>query len=219
VPTIVGIRPLGGRGTEEDALPTGVHIAEPRQALFDAAERLLVRDGPDALTSRAVTDEAGFAKGVLHRHFSDFEDFLAALVLNRAERIDAQAAELRASAGTGTLDANLVEALTALFSSVAVAIIPLIVFRSELRARLRQMRVAGGVPVLAEATTMISSYLAEECALGRIAVDADADSLAVSLVGAAHLLFAGRGGVLPAPGELDRAVTAVIADVIQRRPL
>jgi AcrR family transcriptional regulator len=219
VPTIVGIRPLGGRGTEEDALPTGVHIAEPRQALFDAAERLLVRDGPDALTSRAVTDEAGFAKGVLHRHFSDFEDFLAALVLNRAERIDAQAAELRASAGTGTLDANLVEALTALFSSVAVAIIPLIVFRSELRARLRQMRVAGGVPVLAEATTMISSYLAEECALGRIAVDADTDSLAVSLVGAAHLLFAGRGGVLPAPGELDRAVTAVIADVIQRRPL
>jgi AcrR family transcriptional regulator len=219
VPTIVGSRPLGGRGTEEDALPTGVHIAEPRQALFDAAERLLVRDGPDALTSRAVTDEAGFAKGVLHRHFSDFEDFLAALVLNRAERIDAQAAELRASAGTGTLDANLVEALTALFSSVAVAIIPLIVFRSELRARLRQMRVTGGVPVLAEATTMISSYLAEECALGRIAVDADADSLAVSLVGAAHLLFAGRGGVLPAPGELDRAVTAVIADVIQRRPL
>jgi AcrR family transcriptional regulator len=219
VPTIVGIRPLGGRGTEEDALPTGVHIAEPRQALFDAAERLLVRDGPDSLTSRAVTDEAGFAKGVLHRHFSDFEDFLAALVLNRAERIDAQAAELRASAGTGTLDANLVEALTTLFSSVAVAIIPLIVFRSELRARLRQMRVAGGVPVIAEATTMISSYLAEECALGRIAVDADADSLAVSLVGAAHLLFAGRGGVLPAPGELDRAVTAVIADVIQRRPL
>ncbi len=219
MPTIVGIRPLRGRRAEEDALPTGVHIAEPRQALFDAAERVLLRDGPDALTSRAVTDEAGFAKGVLHRHFSDFEDFLAALVADRAERIDAQAAALRASAGTGTVAANLVEALSALFSSVAVAIIPLIVFRSELRVRLRQMRAAGGVPVLAEATTMISSYLAEECALGRIAVDADADSLAVSLVGAGHLLFAGRGGIPPAPGGLDRTVTAVIADVVQRRPL
>ncbi|MHB1536357.1 MAG: TetR/AcrR family transcriptional regulator [Acidimicrobiales bacterium] len=200
-------------------MPTGVHIAEPRQALFDAAERVLLRDGPDALTSRAVTEEASFAKGVLHRHFSDFEDFLAALVADRAERIDAQAAALRALAGNGTVAANLVEVLTALFSSVAVAIIPLIVFRSGLLARLRQMRTAGGVPVLAEATTMISSYLAEECTLGRISVDADVDSLAVSLVGAAHLLFAGRGGVPPTAGELDRAVAAVIADVIQRRPL
>lgn len=205
--------------TEEGGLPTGVHIAEPRQALFDAAERVLLRDGPDALTSRAVTDEAGFAKGVLHRHFSDFEDFLAALVLDRAERIDAHAAALRATAGTGAVAANLVEALTALFSSVAVAIIPLIVFRSDLLARLRRARPTGGVPVLAEATTMICSYLAEERALGRIAADADAHSLAVSLVGAGHLIFAGRGGTLPAPEELDRAVTAVIADVVQRRPL
>jgi AcrR family transcriptional regulator len=219
MPTIVGIRPLCRRSTEEDGLPTGVHIAEPRQALFDAAERVLLRDGPDALTSRAVTDEADFAKGVLHRHFSDFEDSLAALVLDRAERIDAQLAALRASAGTGTVVANLVEVLTALFSPVAAAIIPLIVFRSDLQARLRQTRAAGGVPLLAEATTTISSYLAEECALGRIAVDADTDSLAVSLVGAGHLLFAGRDGVPPAAGELDRAVTAVIADVVQRRPL
>ena len=219
MPTIVGIRPLRGRDREEGGLPTGVHIAEPRQALFDAAERVLLRDGPDALTSRAVTDEAGFAKGVLHRHFSDFDDFLAALVLDRAGRIDAQAAALRASAGTGTVAANLVEVLTALFSSVAVAIIPLIVFRSDLLARLRQMRAAGGVPVLAEATTMISSYLAEERALGRIAVDADVDSLAVSLVGAAHLLFAGRGDAPPATGELHKAVSAIIADVVQRRPL
>ncbi len=218
MPTIVGIRPLRGRGIEEGGLPTGVHIAEPRQALLDAAERVLLRDGPDALTSRAVTDEAGFAKGVLHRHFSDFEDFLAALVADRAGRVDAHAAALRASAGTGTVAANLAEALTALFSSVAVAIIALIVFRSDLLARLRQTRTAGGVPVLAEATTMISSYLAEESALGRIAVDADADSLAVSLVGAAHLLFAGRGDP-PADGELDRVVAAVIADVVQRRPL
>ena len=129
------------------------------------------------------------------------------------------AVEEAGSAGTGTVATNPVEVLAAVFSSVAAATVPLIVFRRDLRARLCQMRAAGGVPVLAEATTMISSYLAEECALGRIAVDADGDSLAVSLVGAAHLLSAGRAGVPPAAGELDRAVIAVIADVVQRRPL
>lgn len=199
-------------------MPTGVHIVDAPQQLFDAAERVLLRDGPDALTSRAVTDEAGFAKGVLHRHFGDFEDFLAALVTDRAARIEAQAAALRAQAGTGTVAANLTETLTDVFSSVAADIFPLVVFRGELRARLRQARPAGGVPVLAEATAMISSYLAEECALGRIAADADVDSLAVSLVGAGHLLFAGRSGAPPENGQLGRAVAAVIADAVQRRP-
>jgi AcrR family transcriptional regulator len=48
-------------------VPTGVAIRDVREQLFDAAERVLLRDGPAALTSRAVTDEAGVAKGVLHR--------------------------------------------------------------------------------------------------------------------------------------------------------
>lgn len=200
-------------------MPTGVHIVDAPHQLFDAAERVLLRSGPDALTSRAVTDEAGFAKGVLHRHFGDFDDFLSALVVDRAARIEAEAVDLRAQAGTRTVAANLTETLTALFSSVAAAIIPLIIFRAELRARLRQDRPARSVPVLAEATTMISSYLAEERSLGRIAADADVDSLAVSLVGAGHLLFAGRGGAPPGSGELDRVVATVIASAIQRQPL
>ena len=57
-----------------------------------AAERILLRDGPQALTSRAVTTEAGCAKGVLHRHFADFDDFLAELVLGPRRPLEAQAA-------------------------------------------------------------------------------------------------------------------------------
>jgi AcrR family transcriptional regulator len=42
-----------------------VALRDARQQLFDAAERILLRSGPNALTSRAVTAEAGCAKGVL----------------------------------------------------------------------------------------------------------------------------------------------------------
>jgi len=76
-------------------VPTGVHLRDARRQLFDAAERVLLRAGPSGLTSRAVTDEAGCAKGVLHRHFTDFDAFLAELVLDRAEQLEAQAGALR----------------------------------------------------------------------------------------------------------------------------
>ena len=80
-------------------MPTGVAIRDARQQLFDAAERVLLRDGPSALTSRAVTTEAGCAKGVLHRHFADFDAFLAELVRDRIARVEAQAAALRSPPG------------------------------------------------------------------------------------------------------------------------
>jgi AcrR family transcriptional regulator len=189
-------------------MPTGVAIRDPREQLFDAAERVLLRDGPNALTSRAVTTEAGCAKGVLHRHFADFDAFLAELVLDRIGRIDAQAAALRGSAGTGTVADNLTGALIGLFGPVAVAIVGLVTFRDGLRARLREAGLAG-VPLLAQGTGMIASYLAVERDLGRIAADADVDTLAFTLIGTAHLLFAGRQGTPPA-----EAVRKIVLSVV-----
>jgi AcrR family transcriptional regulator len=199
-------------------VPTGVAIRDVREQLFAAAERVLLRDGPNALTSRAVTTEAGCAKGVLHRHFADFDAFLAELVLDRIARIDGQAAALRDSAGTGTVAGNLTGALLELFGPVAVAMVGLVTFRDELRARLREAT-RPGVPVLSEAVAMLASYLTAEREMGRIAADADVDTLALALVGAGHLLFAGRQGTPPEPGDVDKVVTTVIADVVQRRLL
>jgi AcrR family transcriptional regulator len=193
-------------------VPTGVAIRDAREQLFGAAERVLLRDGPNALTSRAVTTEAGCAKGVLHRHFADFDAFLAELVLDRIARIGGQAAALRESAGTGTVAGNLTGALTGLFGPVAVAIVALITFRDDLRARLRQERPAG-VPLLTEATAMIASYLTAERELGRIAADADVGTLAPTLIGAGHLLFADREGGPPEAGAVRKVVTAVMAGV------
>lgn len=198
-------------------MPTGVHLRDVRQQLFHAAERVLLRAGPNALTSRAVTTEADVAKGVLHRHFSDFDDFLAELVRDRITRLADQDALLRASAGTRTVADNLVATLVELFDPITVALTSLVFFRDELRARLRKQP---GLPILAEARDMLTNYLSAEREQGRIAADADVDSLALSLIGAAHLLFAGRRqGTLPDTGELAKTVHTVIADVVQRRLL
>lgn len=199
-------------------MPTGVHLRDARQQLFEAAERVLLRDGPDALTSRAVTDEAGCAKGVLHRHFSDFDAFLTDLVLDRAAQLEAQASALRESAGTGAVADNLAAALMTLFGPVPVAIIPLITFRDELRARLRQADPGGGIAILAQVTNAIRAYLADERERGRIAADADLDSLALSLVGGGHLLFADRDPGPPTMTAVEKLVTTVLADVVHRRP-
>jgi hypothetical protein len=66
---------------------------------------------------------------------------------------------------------------------------------------------------------MLASYLTAECELGRIAADSDVDALALSLIGAGHLLFADREGAPPDAEAVDRIVTTVIADVVQRRLL
>jgi AcrR family transcriptional regulator len=191
-------------------VPTGVALRDVREQLFDSAERVLLRDGPHALTSRAVTTEAGVAKGVLHRHFADFDAFLAELIEDRIVRLGRQAEALRQSAGTGTVAGNLTGALTELFGSVAIQIVSLLIFRDDLRARLRRTRPTG-VPLATEAAAMIASYLSAERDLGRIAPEADVDTLAPTLIGAGHLLFAGRDGLPPDAAEVRKVVAAVLA--------
>lgn len=198
-------------------MPTGVAMRDAREQLFDAAERVLLRDGPSALTSRAVTTEAGCAKGVLHRHFTDFDGFLAELVLDRIAGLDARSAALRESAGTGTVAGNLTGALTDLFGSVAVAIVGLIISRDALRARLRETRPTG-VPLMTEATAMIASYLTAERDLGRVRADADITTLAPTLIGAAHLLFADRKGTPPDAEAVRRTVATVITPALRNPP-
>ncbi|MGC7101702.1 TetR/AcrR family transcriptional regulator [Amycolatopsis lurida] len=188
-------------------MPTGVALREVRAQLFEAADRVLRRDGPSGLTSRAVTAEAGCAKGVLHRHFADFDAFLAEFVLDRVERMDEQAATLREAAGTGTVADNLADALIAVFGSVAVAIVALVTFRDELRARLRETWPAG-VPVLTEAVVMIKDYLDAERGLNR--VSGDPDGLAPTLIGSAHLLFADRTGTPPDRAAVRTMITTVL---------
>jgi AcrR family transcriptional regulator len=195
-------------------VPSGVALRDARHQLFDAAERILLRDGPSALTSRSVTTEAHCAKGVLHRHFDDFDAFLAELVLDRVARIDKQQAALCNLAGTGTIAGNVSATLADLFSSVAGAMVGLVISRDELRARLRRAGLTG-VPILTEASAMIASYLVAEQIVGRVAADADVSTLAPTLIGAGHLLVAELEGSLPDAGALEKMVTAVVVGAVR----
>ena len=197
-------------------MPTGIPIHDVRDQLFDAAERVLLCDGPDALTSRAVTAEAGVAKGVLHRHFPDFDAFLAALVVSHIERLDGRSSALRAAAGTESVTDNLALALADVLDPSAIGVITLVCSRHELLARLR-LSTPAGIPLATEITKMIAAYLTAERGLGRIALEADVDTLAITLVGSAHLLAAGRDGVPLDPDALRDLINTAI-DSITRAP-
>ncbi|MDX6343993.1 MAG: hypothetical protein QOH87_4131, partial [Trebonia sp.] len=181
---------------------------DAREQLFAAAERILLRAGPSALTSRAVTAEAGCAKGVLHRHFADFDAFLAELALDRIARIDSQAADLRAAAGTGSVAGNLAAALPGLFSPAVLALVRLVIARDELRARLRAAT-GSRLPLLSESTAMVSGYLAAERDLGRIGAGADIGTLAPMLIASVHLLFTDADGT-PDDDAIARVVSAAL---------
>ena len=151
---------------------------------------------------------------MLHRHFADFDAFLAELTLDRVTRIGAQAAALREVAGSGTVTGNLAAALPDLFSPAILALIRLVIARDELRARLRAAT-GSRIPLVSESTAMVAGYLAAERDLGRVAADADISTLAPTLIGAAHLLFADTDGT-PEPAAVARVVATVLAAA--RRP-
>jgi AcrR family transcriptional regulator len=203
-----------GEGTrrrkDRHDVPTGVAIRDPRGQLFAAAERVLLRDGPAALTSRAVTDEAGVAKGVLHRHFADFDEFLAELALSHLAQVTAQAQALRDTAGAGTVAGNLAAALPGLFTPPLLALVRLVIARDELRTRLRAAT-GSRIPLISECVAMVRGYLEAERDLGRVTAGADLGTLAPMLVSAVHLLFTDTDGPPPGEAAVTRTVTAALA--------
>ena len=191
-------------------MPTGIAIRDPREQLFSAAERVLLRSGPEALTSRAVTEEAGVAKGVLHRHFADFDAFLSDYIQDRARQVTEQDSRLRARAGQGDVIDNLAEAVYELFTPLATRIVALVSFRDGVRARLRAAGV-NGIPVLGEGQRMIAGYLAAERALGRLLPDTDTDLTALMVIGTLHMTYADHGDEPPGPAEVREVVAGVLA--------
>jgi AcrR family transcriptional regulator len=184
-----------------------------REQLFQAAERILSGHGPDGLTSRAITDEAGVAKGLLFNHFSDLDQFLAELVLDRSHTAASLAAELPPRAGTGSVKDNLVDTAVSLLRSHAFAVAGIIHARPTLMSRLHQVSSGRPYAVLSEVEKSFAAYLAAEKTLGRIPAVTDSDTLAFILVGTVHHIF--MTNMAESSGlrrRLQKIVSSLVAD-------
>jgi AcrR family transcriptional regulator len=190
--------------------PRGVAIPDARERLFEAAERVLAREGPVGLTNRAVTEEAGCAKGLLYNHFTDLEDFVAQLVLDRFERIAAEVRPLPDRAGRGDVRQNLTDAALALLGTNGPAIAAVALSRHGVAEQVRHAW-AGGAPGLGSVEEAMARYLEAEQRLGRIAADADCAMLALALVGTVHHLLM-HGSAEPA--DAHRLVRRLVAALV-----
>jgi len=190
--------------------PRGRAIPGVREQLFQAADRLLVRAGPTALTTRAITSEAGVANGVLHRHFRDLDTFLAEFAADRLQAIADTAATLPARAGQGTVIGNLTDATLALFGSSALALVNLVASRPALGTALEHVTTAGSG--LGDVEKHFAAYLEAEKKLGRIAAETDTQTIAFTLLGSVHhLMVTNPAGLPDLPRRVRRIVEALAA--------
>lgn len=197
-------------------MPRGVAIPELQERLFQAAERLLVRDGPNGLSSRAITTEAGCAKGILHNHFSDLDGFLAEFVLARFHTALHDVAELQAKAGQATVADNLAEMAASLFGSPVLAAHSILMFRPSLVARLREAR-GHHSPNLADLERIFAAYLDAEKDLGRVLADTDTKAVALAFVATVHhLLMARRTNTSEAREALNRVLNVLLTATTPR---
>ncbi|MGW0699538.1 TetR family transcriptional regulator [Streptomyces sp. NPDC002867] len=191
--------------------PRGVAVPNARERLFAAAERVVAASGPGALTSRAITDEAGCSKGLLHAHFAGgLDEFVAELVLDRLARTAALAADLPARAGTDTVAANLSGVATALLTATGPDVSGLALTRPGAAERFRDA-MASGAPGFAAIQESVTRYLDAERSLGRVPAGLDTAAAALALVGTVHHLLMTTWPGAPDPREqVERLVALLI---------
>ena len=196
--------------------PRGIAIPDLREQLFRAADQVLVRDGPSALSGRAITREAGCATGLLYNHFGELDEFLAQFVLDRVRLAAGRAAELPARAGQGTLADNLTDAALSIPGSSGLAMIALVQAQPSVAARLRRTA-AGGAQGLQPIEHAFVAYLEAEKEIGRVAPHADTEALALGLVGAIHDLWRTATGGTLERRRVRRVLAALVAGATPTR--
>jgi AcrR family transcriptional regulator len=173
-------------------MPTGRALDDPRSLLLGAGRRVIEGEGPTALTSRTVAEASGVAKGVLHRYFTGFDSYLAALVDDEAARIRA----ITSSQPSDSVPLVVTGLLEQTFTPTMLGLVSIVLSRDDVR-RLARGADSGGIPLLSDATTLLAGELEAMQRTGHLKPDADVPALALALVGTAHMLFAGELGGLP----------------------
>lgn len=190
--------------------------AELRTQLIEHAQRLVRRDGADALTMRALAAEAGCAVGLPYKLFPSREALVADLVGLELARIREQVDAWVATAGVNTVAENLDRFASLLLSADATSL----ALARSLKDGALDAAVVGSAhdSGLAHSFgTAVSDYLGAEQRLGRVAADVDTDAFGFVITGAIHnLIDAGEAYPRPDRRRLRRYLTS-IGDVIRPR--
>jgi AcrR family transcriptional regulator len=193
--------------------PRGVAIPDLRHRLFEAAARVLERDGPSGLTSRAVTAEAGTSTGLLFRHFADFDEFLAEFVVDRLELVHSVARSWVDRAGSGTVAENLTEAALSLLP-IAARLFDIVHSRPALVSRLMTMHRNHAGAGMEDIEGAFAAYLDTEVALGRVRRDADTGAVALALAASVHELSLRHSPTAAdLPQRIRRVATALVDQI------
>jgi len=187
--------------------------AAQRASLVGHARRIIERDGPGALTMRALATEADCAVGLPYKVFADRHELVGenihAEFLRLGERFD----EMIGRAGTGTVGGNLAWLAEVLLESPAVALAPEVMGNAQLSKEFTERIHATGIGP-ASFETAFSQYLVAEKAAGRVNGDVDEKAFAFLLAGAVHNLMI-SGDAYPRPSRrrlrqlLGSAATAI----------
>lgn len=193
-------------------MPRGRPVTIPEDAILDAARDLLLRKGLRASTAE-IAAHAGVSEGVVFHRYRTKDGLLAA-VLKREAQVPSRLEEFVASAGRGSLRANVAEILALLLASVR-ATIPLIDLVHANPSYPRTQRLLRDPEVgPRRAFACVERYFAAEVAAGRLRA-VGPGLLAQAVFGTAldRIISARMSGRRPDPPD-DRAFASQFADLL-----
>jgi AcrR family transcriptional regulator len=189
---------------------------ELRASLLAHAEALIRRDGPQALTMRALAAEAECAVGLPYKVFASREDLVGALAHAEMTRLTEEFAQWVAGAGTRTVGENLGRYATILVETDR----PALILAGMIGDAGLDASVAGGAHetgLLASFDTAVTDYLRAEQRLGRVAADVDVKAYGFLVTGALHNLAVSPAGYpRPDARTLKRLLSAVARQIAPR---
>jgi AcrR family transcriptional regulator len=189
-------------------------MAQTRDVILDAALRVIQERGMARATTKEIAKAAGFSEAALYRHFTDKSEIFLGVLQERTPGFQPLHQALAATAGSGTVEANLAAVAAAatafyhhnfpLFGSLFAE--PAI-FEAH---RVRVGQLGGGPHRVNDA---LAAYLGAEQRAGRIRAGADPAGAADLLVGACfqHAFLSRFRGGEPDPRTVSRFVATLYA--------
>lgn len=150
-----------------------------RQAVIDAALQVIEERGLARTRTSHIARAAGCAEGSIYRYFSGKSELIREVIQSRLRAVIGVLTDLPLRAGTGTVEANLLEAARAALASYREGAIVLggLFADTEMLAAEREYLAARDVGPHAVAAKL-AAYLKAEQDLGRVRPDADVEIVA-----------------------------------------